>query len=98
MGLKHLMSAMLAGSMLVLPGLALAADVTAERLAAAGSQSEAGNWLMVHRDYSASRHSPLKEIDASNVSGLKLAFAIPLGGSEPAGFGAGSMEGTPLGG
>ncbi|WP_423065842.1 pyrroloquinoline quinone-dependent dehydrogenase [Devosia sp. CN2-171] len=96
MRLKHLMSAMLAGSMLALPGLALAADVTAERLAAAGSESEAGNWLMVHRDYSASRHSPLDQITAANVSGLKLAFAIPLGGTEPAGFGVGSMEGTPL--
>lgn len=96
MRLKHLMSAMLAGSMLALPGLALAADVTAERLAAAGSESEAGNWLMVHRDYSASRHSPLDQITAANVSGLKLAFAVPLGGSEPAGFGAGAMEATPL--
>ncbi len=50
MRLKHLMSAMLAGSMLVLPGSAFAAEVTAERLAAAGSEAEAGNWLMVHRD------------------------------------------------
>lgn len=96
MRLKHLMSAMLAGSMLALPGLALAADVTAERLAAAGSESEAGNWLMVHRDYSASRHSPLNQITSENVAGLKLAFAVPLGGTEPAGFGIGSMEATPL--
>ena len=46
MHLKHLMSVMLAGSMLVLPGMALAADVTAPRLSAAGSEAEAGNWLM----------------------------------------------------
>lgn len=96
MRLKHLMSAMLAGSMLVLPGLAMAADVTAARLSAAGSDAEAGNWLMVHRTYGADRHSPLSEITSDNVSGLKLAFAVPLGGTEPAGFGVGSMEGTPL--
>lgn len=96
MHLKHLMSAMLAGSMLVLPGIATAADVTAARLSAAGSEAEAGNWLMVHRTYDAHRYSPLSEITADNVSGLKLAFAVPLGGSEPAGFGAGSMEATPL--
>ena len=39
MHLKHLMSAMLAGSMLALPGVALAADVTAARLSAAGSEA-----------------------------------------------------------
>ena len=59
MHLKHLMSAMLAGSMLVLPGVSLAADVTAARLSAAGSEAEAGNWLMVHRTYDAPRYSPL---------------------------------------
>ena len=53
MRLKHLMSAMLAGSMLVLPGSAFAAEVTAERLSAAGTEAEAGNWLMVHRTYDA---------------------------------------------
>jgi alcohol dehydrogenase (cytochrome c) len=96
MRLKLLLSAMLAGSMLASAGMSQAADVTAERLAGAATDAEAGNWLMVHKDYSASRHSTLDEINAGNVAGLKLAFAVPLGGTEVAGFGAGSMEGTPL--
>lgn len=75
---------------------ALAADVSAERLAAAGSDAEAGNWLMVHRTYDANRFSPLDEVTTENVSGLKLAFAVPLGGTEPAGFGQGGFEATPL--
>ncbi|RYE69845.1 MAG: PQQ-dependent dehydrogenase, methanol/ethanol family, partial [Oxalobacteraceae bacterium] len=75
---------------------ALSADVTAERLAAAGTDAEAGNWLTVHRTYDANRFSPLDEITTENVSGLKLAFAVPLGGTEPAGFGQGGFEATPL--
>lgn len=97
MRLKHLLSGVFAGALLVaVPALAVAADASVARLEAAGTDAEAGNWLMVHKDYSASRHSTLDEINADNVAGLKLAFAVPLGGSEPAGFGAGSMEGTPL--
>jgi alcohol dehydrogenase (cytochrome c) len=75
---------------------ALAADATPERLAAAGSDAEAGNWLMVHRTYDANRFSPLHDITPENVSGLKLAYAVPLGGTEPAGFGQGGFEATPL--
>lgn len=77
-----------------LPGLA--DEVTPERLAAAGTEAEAGNWLMVHRTYDSNRYAPLDEINASNVGDLQLAFAVPLGGLEPSGFGFGSMEGTPL--
>lgn len=73
-----------------------AEDATPERLAAAGTEAEAANWLTVHRTYDANRFSPLDEITPDNVSGLKLAYAVPLGGTEPAGFGQGGMETTPL--
>lgn len=96
MRLKHLLPAMLAGSMLVLPGMTIAADVTAARLAAAGSEAEAGNWLMVHRTYDANRFSPLNEITTENVSGLKLAYSVPIGGGETNTMGNGAMEVTPL--
>jgi len=72
------------------------ADVTPKRLAAANTEAEAGNWLMVHKTYDSNRFSTLSEINAGNVAGLKLAFAAPMGGTEPAGFGVGSMEATPL--
>ncbi|HVW91597.1 MAG TPA: PQQ-binding-like beta-propeller repeat protein [Devosia sp.] len=72
--------------------------VSAERLAKAGAgdSSEAGNWLMVNKTYDSNRYSPLNEITPENASGLKLAFAVPLGGLEPDAFGYGALEGTPL--
>lgn len=75
---------------------AFAEEATAERLLNAGSADEAGNWLMVHRNYESTRFSPLNEITTDNVSGLKLAYAVPLGGGEPTGFGVGSIQSTPL--
>jgi glucose dehydrogenase len=47
----------------------LAADATPDRLPIAGSETVAGNWLMVHRTYDANRYSPRKEITVDNVAG-----------------------------
>jgi alcohol dehydrogenase (cytochrome c) len=67
---------------------AQAADVTYERLL----NPEPQNWLTVHHDYSAQRHSVLDTINKGNVKSLKLLFAVPLGGRS-----AGeSIEATPL--
>jgi alcohol dehydrogenase (cytochrome c) len=77
-------------------GPGLAGEVTPDRLLAAGSDAEAGNWLMVHKTYDSNRFSPLNEINAGNVGNLRLAFAVPLGGLESSAFGIGTMEGTPL--
>jgi alcohol dehydrogenase (cytochrome c) len=57
---------------------ALAADVTPERLVNADKEPQ--NWLMNHRTYDGQRFSPLERINKSNVKGLKLAYAVPLGG------------------
>ena len=57
---------------------ALAADVTPERLLNADKEPQ--NWLMNHRTYDGQRFSPLERINKSNVKGLKLAYAVPLGG------------------
>jgi alcohol dehydrogenase (cytochrome c) len=69
---------------------ALAADVTPERLLNADKEPQ--NWLMNHRTYDGQRFSPLDRINKANVKGLKLAYAVPLGG------GAGNEwnEATPL--
>ena len=66
----------------------LAADVTPERLA----NPEPGNWLMNHRTYDGQRFSPLVRINKDSVKGLRLAYAVPLGG------GAGNewIQATPL--
>src|SRR6266516_4066225 len=68
--------------------LTLAADVTPQRL----TNPEPQNWLMNHRTYDGQRYSPLDKISKANVKGLKLAYAIPLGG------GAGNewVQATPL--
>jgi alcohol dehydrogenase (cytochrome c) len=58
---------------------ALAADVTPERLANADKEPQ--NWLMNHRTYDAQRFSPLARINKDNVKGLKLAYAVALGGT-----------------
>src|SRR5947207_1999062 len=74
---RSIRSALLAGSMLVLAAPALAADVTPERLA----NPEPQNWLMNHRTYDSQRFSPLDRINKDNVKGLRLAYAVALGGT-----------------
>ncbi|NQV22079.1 MAG: PQQ-binding-like beta-propeller repeat protein [Rhodospirillales bacterium] len=75
---------------------AQAANVTDERLRNAGSEAEAANWLTVHRSYDSHRFSPLAEINKDTVKGLKLAFAVPLGGWEPSEWANSALQGTPL--
>src|SRR6266851_2371952 len=70
--------ALLASSVLLVSGPAFAADVTAERLL--NPDKEPQNWLMNHRTYDGQRFSPLARINKGNVKGLRLAYAVPLGG------------------
>jgi alcohol dehydrogenase (cytochrome c) len=58
---------------------ALAADVTPERLVNADKEPQ--NWLMNHRTYDAQRYSPLARINKDNIKGLKLAYAVAIGGT-----------------
>jgi alcohol dehydrogenase (cytochrome c) len=73
---------------------ALAADVTYERLLNAPNEPE--NWLMVHRDYNNSRHSPLTTINAANAKDLKPKFIMSIGGRATGGTLRGKEESTPL--
>src|SRR3954462_4242611 len=70
--------ALLCGAAL-LASPALAADVTPDRLA--NPDKEPQNWLMNHRTYDAQRYSPLARISKDNVKNLKLAYAVPIGGT-----------------
>ena len=80
MQIRFLRSLLLAGSaLLTLGSAAFAADVTPDRLA--NPDKEPGNWLMNHRTYDAQRFSPLEAINKGNVKGLKLAYAVALGGT-----------------
>ncbi|MFZ2069448.1 MAG: PQQ-binding-like beta-propeller repeat protein [Xanthobacteraceae bacterium] len=76
------------GGVLLGSAPARAADVTYARLL----HPEPQNWLMNHRDFGSHRYSPLAIINKSNVKNLKLAFALPLGGSS----GNEYTEATPL--
>ena len=71
-------------------GSAIAADVTADRLA--NADKEPGNWLMNHRTYDAQRYSPLDKINKTNVKSLKLAYAVAIGGTAA----NENLESTPL--
>jgi alcohol dehydrogenase (cytochrome c) len=73
---------------------ASAADVTSERLLNAPNEPE--NWLMVHRDYNNSRHSPLTQINATNAKDLKPKFIFSIGGRATGGTLRGKEESTPL--
>jgi PQQ-dependent dehydrogenase (methanol/ethanol family) len=68
---------LLAGGMLAAWPV-LGADVTPERLL--NPDMEPQNWLMNHRSYDGQRFSPLDKINKGNVKGLKLAYAVALGG------------------
>src|SRR5258705_5547740 len=69
----------LLGGAAMLASPALAADGTPDRLA--NPDKEPQNWLMNHRTYDAQRYSPLARINKGNVKSLKLAYAVPIGGT-----------------
>ena len=90
MNIKHRRStkAALLGGAVLAAWPALAAEVTPQRLA----NPEPQNWLMNHRTYDGQRFSPLDKINKDNVKGLKLAYAVALGGTST----NENLEATPL--
>jgi alcohol dehydrogenase (cytochrome c) len=84
----RIVAALLAGA--AFAGPVSAADVTADRLVHADAEPQ--NWLMNHRTYDAQRYSPLDRINRANVGGLKLAYAVAIGGTSA----NENLEATPL--
>src|SRR3984893_6052294 len=76
---NHSIRAALFASTVLAAWPSLAADVTPDRLVNADREPQ--NWLMNHRTYDGQRFSPLGRINKDNVSGLKLAYTVALGGS-----------------
>ncbi len=72
-------SLLLAGAAAAALTPAWAADVTPDRLV--NADKEPHNWLMNHRTYDAQRYSPLDKINKGNIKGLKLAYAVAIGGT-----------------
>ena len=56
----------------------------------------AGDWPMYNRDLAGTRHSPLIQIDPSNVAGLRQVWSYPLGAHPSAGSISGGSEFTPV--
>jgi PQQ-dependent dehydrogenase (methanol/ethanol family) len=88
--LAVMFAALMTGVGLVVVGSAVAADVTAERLNNADKEPQ--NWLMNHRTYDSQRYSPLDKINTTNIKGLKIAFAVAIGGNAV----NENLEATPL--
>ena len=72
---------------LILVSLAVAGEVTYQRLLDAGS--ELGNWLTYSGGYASHRHSKLNQVNAGNVSRLKMLWAHQMKVTE-------KVETTPL--
>jgi alcohol dehydrogenase (cytochrome c) len=78
--MKHCIRTLLLGGAAVLTICpAMAGDVTSDRLINADKEPQ--NWLMNHRTYDAQRYSPLDKINKENIKGLKLAYALAIGGT-----------------
>jgi alcohol dehydrogenase (cytochrome c) len=82
---------LLIGAALALSGAALiAADAAAQqrrdyrmtvnRDRLLSAQNESQNWLMMNGDYAGMRYSRLTQINRDNVKGLRMAWALALGG------------------
>lgn len=72
-----------------------AGDVTPDQLLKA--DSDPGNWLTHHKNYSAQRFSPLSQINKDTVKKLHVAWTMQLGGVEGGGIWShGGLEGTPI--
>ena len=71
----------------VLVAGSLAAQVSYQRLLQ--SEQDPGNWMTYSGNYSSHRHSRLEQINAANVSGLKLKWAYQMKTLE-------TVEATPL--
>ncbi len=66
----------------------IAAEVTSQRL----QNPEPGNWLQNHHTYDGQRYSTLDKINRGNAKGLKLAYAVAIGGASP----NENLQATPL--
>src|SRR5271166_4850372 len=77
--LRYICATLVVAVPLLAGSTAPAADVTSDRLI--NADREPHNWLTNHRTYDAQRYSPLDRINKDNVSKLKLAYAVAIGGT-----------------
>ena len=55
-------------------------SLTVNRDRLVNAQNEPQNWLIMNGDYNSIRYSKLTQINRENVGGLRMAWALALGG------------------
>src|SRR5271157_1960891 len=60
------------------------------------ADKEPQNWLLMNGDYAATRYSKLSQINRENVKGLRMVWALALGGMQDVGQNGPENELNPL--
>src|SRR5437016_9404535 len=87
-----------AGTAVLLGAATLAAQysMTVNRDRLINAQNEPQNWLMMNGDYGSTRYSKLSQINRENVKGLRMVWALALGGMQDVGQNGPENEVNPL--
>src|SRR5580692_9289001 len=96
---SRLASAALAGmTAAALTAAAFAAEytMTVNKDRLINAQNEPQNWLMMNGDYGSTRYSKLSQINREDVKGLRLVWALALGGMQDVGQNGPENEVNPL--
>ena len=89
-----LVSAVIAVAWVVTLGGQYSLTVNEDRLI--NAQNEPQNWLLMNGDYSSLRYSKLTQINRENVGGLRMVWALALGGMQDVGQNGPEAEVNPL--
>src|SRR4051812_34662664 len=81
---------LIAAASIAFAAVAFTAQQRVDEAALSGAGKARGEWLTYGLDYAETRYSPLKQIDAANVSKLAPAWSFDIGAS------GGGQEATPL--
>ena len=71
-------------------------SLTVNRDRLINAQNEPRNWLIMNGDYTSTRYSRLTQIDRENVGGLRMVWALALGGMQDTGRNGPENEVNPL--
>ena len=90
-------AALVGGLAATLAGAAFAQySMTVNKDRLLNAQNEPQNWLMMNGDYGANRYSKLSQINRENVKGLRMVWALALGGMQDIGQNGPENELNPL--
>src|SRR5271165_3310437 len=89
--------ALVGGLAVTLAGAAFAQySMTVSKDRLLNADKEPQNWLMMNGDYGATRYSKLSQINRENVKGMRMVWALALGGMQDVGQNGPESELNPL--